>query len=152
LNTKPEYGQLALSFVNKSLDSSTKLINKFGKERIAFFHILLAQQSEKKDAGEEVTVVVDSVVKVLLKSSRLFDLATIYSRLKEAFERGEMQGSIYPDFKIALKSHINELFIVSLTYRSNEIDILFFDIMGEDKETFLELMSYVLGHQIEFGP
>jgi len=106
---------------------------------------IIFEFKKKVDQNENISAYtyLQVITKLLVKSKRLFDLAALYTYLKNRHNRRQPGGKIFISFKKVLKQFLNELFIVSLTYSSTEIDLLFFDIMGEDKKRFMELIGHV---------
>lgn len=143
LSPQEEDRHLVIDFIRKTDEFDENIFTAFRNKRLSFYKLLLNTLVElNHDTGVEPYI--ENMIKTLMESKRYFDLASLYSFLKARYEAQEELGLLMPVLKKSLKLHINDLFVMSLTYHSDELNTLFFDILGDDRNSFIELISHIL--------
>ncbi len=137
---------LVAQFIKKSDEENNfALLQMFKNKSLEFFKFLFSEISKSKNEFDDESIerYVDYVVKILIETKRLYDLASLYAQLKHQHERQKNHDCFYKEMKTVMRRYLNDLFISSLTYRSSDIDDLFFDILGSDTPLFVELISHI---------
>lgn len=121
---------------------------EFLSQRLDLFRAVLSALATGAEDPARDEMVCERLVAALVFGNRFFDLASLHAFLKKS-PRPEDGGGhdIYPAFRAALLRRIRDLFIATLTYHSPELDFLFCETLGEDRQQFLELLGHLFEQQ-----
>ncbi len=110
----------------------------FKRQRLSFFRAVLDALASLPPDAERDTAVCGRIVALLTGAKRFFDIASLYAAAKK--RHGGERG-LDAAFRTALTDIIHDLFIVTLTYHSPELDVLFCETLGADRERFIDLLG-----------
>ncbi len=110
-------------------------------KRLSFFEDIVINSFEKKLSEESLDEIFAILVAFFIEKQRLYDIASLYMYVKSYSLRNDWKG--ITSIQKALTEKINKLFVVSLTYRSREIDFMFLDLVGNDIKALIKMLSAV---------
>lgn len=120
---------------------------EFLSQRLDLFRAVLSALADGPADATRDDTACERLVATLVFGNRFFDLASLHAFLKKSPRPEEGGHDIYPAFRAALLRRIRDLFIATLTYHSPELDFLFCETLGEDRQQFLELLGHLFEQQ-----
>ncbi len=125
-------------FIKKALENT--VISKH--YRLVFLSNTIKLLAKKENLTDNDKIkVLDKIIFLLVEQNRFFDISQLYAILHSGKKENPEIETIFPLFVKSLKKYLDTIFIKSLTYYSKEIDFMIFDILGNDKNLFLELTT-----------
>lgn len=125
-------------FLHLCEKGGTASLADFGKQRISFFRAVLEAVAALPPDLERDSCICKNIISLLAEAKRFFDIASLYAAAKKR-HGGERQLDAV--FRRALLPSIHEIFVATLTYHSPELDTLFCEALGDDRERFLEILG-----------
>ncbi|HOW52027.1 MAG TPA: hypothetical protein PLV42_08300 [bacterium] len=117
--------------------------SEFCGQRLEFFRAVLAELARREALTARDEAVCDKLIAALLAKKRFFDVASLYAAVKNRHGFAAGDRELHATFKMVLLRYIREIFTASLTYHSPELDALFCETLGNDRERFLELLGHL---------
>lgn len=130
---------LELSF-GKELHEEMK---NYSRKKIVFFKDLLQSFDDPIEDGKKMDRYISSVIKLLLSANRYIDIAVLYNYFRNRHEYEGETTRIFPILKHVMHEFVEDYFLMSLTYSSEEIDIFLHDILGDNHSELMKIMSKV---------
>lgn len=117
--------------------------NEFRSKRLDFFRAVVAELAAQPADTNRDELVCDKLVTTLIAGKRFFDVASLYAAVKKRHGDPASGHELHTAYKTVLLRHIREIFAATLTYHSPELDTLFCETLGDDRERFLELLGHL---------
>jgi len=133
-----------LESFQQAVDSSDKKRDKaFQAKPLKMYIEFLQQLAPYALGGKSVRPYIEDMVSILAGAKRYFDLASIFIFLRNQKVMKTPTGKILPVMEDVLRPYVNDLFINSLTYSSEELDEMFSEVFGNDHALLMELVSHI---------
>ncbi len=108
---------------------------------LEFFRAVTAEMAAQPADRSRDELVCDRLIAVLIAGKRFFDVASLHAAVKKRHGAPADGRDLHTPFRAVLLTHIRELFNATLTYHSPELDALFCETLGDDRQRFLELLG-----------
>ncbi len=119
---------------------------EFRGKRLEFFRAVVAELAAQPADQTRDEIICDRLVTTLITGKRFFDIASLYAAVKK--RHGDSTGrELRTPFGAVLSRHIREIFNATLTYHSPELDALFCETLGDDRQRFLELLGLLFAER-----
>lgn len=129
-------------FLQLAADPAPFPENEFRGKRLEFYRAVVAELAARPADAAYDEIVCDKLVTTLIAGKRFFDVASLYAAVKK--RHGDPTGrELHSAYKAILLRHIREIFAATLTYHSPELDTLFCETLGDDRQRFLELLGHL---------